>query len=204
MTHIARLTTLLFVVTLGVGSPRPAQADDAPRQTAETAHLVLKVVHPTEVREGLIATARRLGGFPTLVTNDQLDLKVPPARLGDLLDAVGAAGLVLDRSMDRKDLTARIAQLEARVRSKSEILERVRTFVGDSNVQATLEIERSLTGLVTELEQVKGQLRVERERARHAVVSVSFRFPKRDRLVSVESPFEWLNGVDLDRFLQEF
>jgi hypothetical protein len=166
--------------------------------------MVLKVVHPAEARQALLDVTRRLGGFPTVVTNDELVLKVPPGQLPALLDAVAKAGLLLDRGMERVDLTARIAQLEARLRSKTEILERLRTFVADSNVQATLQIEQSMTGLVAELEQVKGQLRVEQERARHAVVHVWFRFPQRERLTSVHSPFGWLNGVDLDRFIREF
>lgn len=196
-----------LALVLGLAGGRAAAetlADPAPRQTAETARMVLKVVHPAEVRQSLLDLVRTLGGHPTLVTDHELTLKVPPARLQALLDAVGKAGLVLDRGMERADLTASIAQLEARLRSKTEILERLRTFVADSNVQATLQIEQSMTGLVAELEQVKGQLRVERSRVRHAVIHVSFRFPQRDRLTTVHSPFGWLNGVDLDRFIEEF
>lgn len=174
------------------------------RLTAESATLVLKVVNPTEVRESLIGSAKGMGGFPTLVTNDALHVKIPPGRLDDFMDATSRAGLVLDKSRAREDVTASVAQLEAQARSKEEILARLRSLIGDSNVAATVKIEQSMTALLTELEQVRGELRVEQERVRYAAVRVSFSFPQRDRLVYVHSPFQWLNDVDLDRFIQEF
>lgn len=205
--RLTRALTLLVAAALSTATlsiAAPAAAEEPRRQTAETATMVLKIVHPTEVREALIAAAKTLGGFPTLVTNDTLHLKVPPEGLPDLLTTIADAGLVLDKSQARADLTARIAQLEGQLRSKAEILARLRTLIADSNVAATLKIEQSMTALVNELEQVKGQLRVELERVRYAVVQVSFSFQERDRMVYVRSPFRWLNGVDLDRFVQEF
>jgi len=161
-------------------------------------------VHPVQARAALLAEAAQAGGFPTLVSDPQVRLKVPPQKLADVLAKVGADGIVLDKTIERVDLTEEIAQLEAHARSKLDILERLRRFFDDSNVQATLEIERNMTSLVAELESVKGRLRVARERAQWAVVEVSFQFQERDRITYVRSPFAWLNGVDLDRFLQEY
>jgi hypothetical protein len=58
-----------------------------------------------------------------------------------------------------------------------------------------------MTNLVSELESLRGQLEAEREAVRHAVIQVSFQFHRAGRVKYVRSPFEWLNGVDLDRFL---
>ncbi len=210
-----------FVVFVMLLSPLPAAAGPAPaaptapaapaavvtgtpRQTALTAQVLLKVVHPAEVRQTLIQAAQRFGGFPVLVTDHQLTLKVPPERLSEALEQTVAQGLVLQKTLQRQDLTETVAQLEARLRSKRDILKRLRKFFDDSNVAATLQIERNMTQLVQELEQVKGQLRVERERARSAVLDITFEFQERGRIVYVHSPFEWLNSVDLQRFLGEY
>ncbi|MDD5306506.1 MAG: DUF4349 domain-containing protein, partial [Deltaproteobacteria bacterium] len=155
-----------------LSEPEPAQISELQRATALTGRVVLKVVHPIEVRESLADAAKALGGFPMLVTDDQLIVKVPPGRLGEMMAKVAAEGLLLEKSMEREDLTESIAQLEGRARSKNEILARLRGFIDDSNVQATLQIERNMTDLVTEIEQVRGELRVAQERAKWAVVDV--------------------------------
>ena len=61
-----------------------------------------------------------------------------------------------------------------------------------------------MANMVAEMEQLAGRLRVERERARYAVVDVAFQFRERQRIVYVRSPFEWLNTVDLGQFDARF
>lgn len=191
---------LLLVASLLVASVAGAQT----RQTALSARLLVKVVHVDEVRRGVLAEVGQAGGFHTLVTEDQLRLKVPPERLSEVLTLLGGRGLVLEKSLQREDLTEHIAQLEGRLRSKEQILTRLRSFFDDSNLQATLEVERNMSKLVEEMEALKGRLRVERDRARWATVDVSFRYRERERVRYVRSPFGWLNTVDLEAFIARF
>ena len=181
----------------------PERPNDG-RATALVSRLVLKVIDPAEVRAGLSDAARELGGFPVLITNDSLTVKVPPEQLDAMLEAIGGEGRVLEKTLEREDLTEEIAQLQGRLKSKRAILVKLRSFFDDSNVAATLRIEQTMTDLVQEIEQVKGRLRVLGERSRFAVIEISFRFKQRDRIIYVHSPFEWLNSVNLDRFLEEF
>lgn len=180
----------------------PAEA--APRATASTARITLKVVHPDEVRRGLLAAAEPLGGFPVLVEDRRLILKVPPDALAQMVEKATAAGLVMEKTLERADLTGEIAQLRALLRSKEEIFRKLRTLVDDADAQATLRIEKTMSALVAEMEGINGKLRVEQARARHAVVDISFQFRQRQRIVYVRSPFEWLNTVDLGQFDARF
>ncbi len=177
---------------------------DEVRDTSLVSTIVLKVIHPAEVTKSIIEAAESLGGFAIFITDERLTLKVPPDKLTGLLEAMRAQGIVVEKTLERQDLTARIAELEGQLKSKTEILRRLREFFRDSHVSAALSVEQSMSALVAELEKVKGELRVAREQARHAVVDISFRFQKRDRVIYVDSPFEWINTVDLDRFLREF
>ena len=192
--------------TTPAGSPTASAAAPAAveRLTALQATVILKVVHPDDVRQKAVARAKELGGFPMLVSDGVLQLKVPPPALPALLEHLCAAGIVLEKSLNRADRTEAIAQLEAKVRSKQEIFQRLRGFIDDSNVSATLRIERSMTQLVGELEALKGEAEVERESVRWAVVRVGFQFHREGKLRYVRSPFEWLNSVELGRFLAGF
>ncbi len=174
------------------------------RRTALVSRMLLKVINPVDARTVISEEAAKIGGFPILVTDSEIYLKVPPRKMSAMLEVAAKEGLVVEKSLDRKDLTQEISQLEGQLKSKRKILAKLRGFFDDSNVQATLRIEQTMTDLVTEIERVKGQLRVARDRAQWAVIEISFEFRQRDRIIYVNSPFEWLNTVNLDHFLEEF
>ena len=174
------------------------------RQAALVSRLVLKVVSPDEAKKVIVEMAAEMGGFPVAVDDGSMVLKIPPAKLSKMVDQVAEQGLIIEKFLKREDLTQKIAELEGRLKSKQEILSRLRVFLKDSDVPATLEIEQTMTGLVREIEQVQGALRVHTDRAAWARVDISFQFRERDRLRYVSSPFEWLNSVGLDQFLREF
>lgn len=187
--------------------PRAATEDPtqrAARPTAVTARMVTKVIHPDDARKAILEALEAKGGYPLFVSDERLRLKVPPGAVDELIDAVAAEGYVLEKGLDREDLAEGIAQIEGKLRSKLDIFARLRTFLSEADAPTTLKIEKTMATLVQEIEALKGQLRVLRDRASWAVLDVSFRFERRDRPGRVSSPFPWLNTVDLDRFLGEF
>jgi len=193
--------------TTEAAEKREEQSPPGPRDgrmTGLISRMVLKVINPEDARTALTEKAKELGGFPILVTDDSIEFKIPPESLSVILAYAAEQGLVVEKSLEREDLTQEIAQLEGQLKSKRDILRKLRSFFDDSNVQATLRIEQTMTDLVNEMENVKGRLRVLNERSRWARVDVSFQFKQRDRIIYVNSPFEWLNTVNLDRFLEEF
>lgn len=195
--------TLALAALWGLAAS-PALAEPSPRQTALQATVLLKVVQPAEARGAILTAAQTAGGHATRVSDHGVELKVPPARLSDLLRTVTEQGHVVSKELTREDLTEELADLEGKLRSKQSILGELRAFFDDSNLEATLDIERRMNDLVGQLEAVKGKLRVQQDRARWARVDVSFRFEERNRVVYVHSPFGWLNTVDLDRFVRSF
>ncbi len=202
------LPALLFPQTAAAEEASSAtpgtQGATMARATALKADVVLKVVHVEKIRKQILEEVKGLGGFHVLVTDNRLDLKVPPENLSEAIKTVTVHGLVISKSIQRTDLTQEIAQLEGALRSKQEIFERLETLVNQSDLSSTLNIERTMGQLVSEIEQAKGRLRVETERAQWAVINLSFQYRARQEIVYVESPFAWLNNVELPRFIREF
>jgi hypothetical protein len=181
--------------------------DEQPQTTRRESlvwRATIKVTNPDDVRMQLKKEAEALGGFLMFFNKSSISLKIPPSALTALTEKVGKMGFVLIRTMNREDLTLRIAELEGMLKSKREVFERTRKFLDNSDVSAALEVEQSMTDLLIEIEELQGTLRVLRDKVAFAVVDVSFEFRDRDKIVYVRSPFEWLNTVDLDRFNKEF
>lgn len=207
-------SALLCLVFLGAGeAPAAAEAPAKPvakvkatpnRATSLSANLILKVIHPDRVRGELMKLAKEMGGFHTALNNQSLRLKLPPAKLNEFLRKASEHGLVMNKNLQRADLTEEIARLEGQLRSKRKIFKKLRGFFDGSNLHATLEIERNMRTLVQEIEGIKGNLRVKRERAKWAVAYISFQFRAKAKITYVHSPFGWLNTVDLPRFQSGF
>ncbi len=193
-----------------VSTPKEAHAESeslspqALRKKALTWRAVIKVANPENARTAVEKQSRLVKGFPMYFNEGSIQVKIPPKELSAFTAEISKLGMVLEKSLSSEDLTLGIAELEGMLKSKREILERTRKFLDNSDVPSTLEIERTMTGLVAEIEQIRGRLRVMYDRSTYAVVDVSFQFRERDRIVYVQSPFEWLNTVDLGRFVTEF
>jgi hypothetical protein len=185
------------------GASGPATGESG-RLTAISAHVLVKVANPTDARHAILAELEKLGGFASLITERNLELKVPPAELPKLTAFVAEQGLLVDKSLAREDLTLEIATLGGQLKSKRSILAELRSFFNGSDVSATLKIETSMNDLVKELEGVKGRIRVLSERAAWARLNVDFEFRESQRITYLDSQFEWLNSVNLERFLEEF
>ena len=191
-------------VTLPVHATRSDDAERGARQTAIDASLALKVAHPDQVRRQVLELTHAAGGYPTLVSDGRLDLRVPPQQVDALLAQVSQTGLVLARTLQRSDRTEIISDLQARLRTKRDIFQRLRAFLDDSNVAATLKVERSMTALVTDLERLRGELEVEQANVRNASIRITFQFHQERRVDQVVSPFGWLNTLDLEQFVGAF
>jgi hypothetical protein len=186
------------------GHTQTDEGERGARQTAIDASLTLKVAHPDQVRHQVLEWVKQAGGYPTLVSDARLDLRVPPQQVEALVTQISQSGLVLARTLQRNDRTEVIADLQARLRTKRDIFHRLRAFLDDSNVSATLKVERSMTALVTDLERLRGELEVEEANVRNAAIRVTFQFHQERHVDQVVSPFAWLNTLDLEQFMGNF
>jgi hypothetical protein len=168
------------------------------------ATLTLKVIHPDEVRKAAVQKVEELGGFPKRVTAQLLDVDLPHNELETYLNWLQGQGIVLSKGVQRADRTTEIVELEASLRTKREMLQRLRVLFAEASVDATLQIERSMNALVDQIEHQQGQLGQLQAATGMAHVQVAFQYRPKQELRHVRSPFAWLETVDIPSFLQRF
>ena len=164
----------------------------------------MKVLSPDEARTQIEQSAKSFGGFLVHFAKGSIKVKLPPEQLSSFADQIADFGILLEKNLSSEDLTLRIAELKGRIKSREDILERTRKFLDDADVASTIDIERTMTDLVLEIERFKGNLRVLTDRSSFAVAEISFDFRERDRIVYIRSTFEWLNSIDLGSFVEGF
>lgn len=196
--------TLTTLATFAMLLPVAAQQSRLPRN-AISSTIVLKVTDRNQAADVLIAEAERLGGYFLTRDDNQVILLVPSARAEVLLGKIDPMGTVVQRSFAANDVTARLRELRTRLKSREEVFRRYFSVLQSAGQGTVVQVESQMTGLVTEIEGIKGSIRLIEHQLDYATITVRFQFrerrpPSRDG----NSSFAWLNTVNLADLFSEF
>lgn len=183
----------------------PVEAEaEAPRAPTVrvNASLVLRVVDREAAIQATVAAAEQFGGWFSNLSDQAVTVRIPTAQVDPFLDGAAGLGRVEGRSYDRTDLGRQIGDLESRLGARRDVLAKYMAVLADASPKAIVQVEREITRVVSEIEGIEGQLRVLRDRAAFAEVTLSFRYrerraPRRDG----SSSFAWLNTMNVADFL---
>ncbi len=192
----------MCVVLVGSGSALAQQSGGPARITAE---LVVKVAQRDDAAKALIAETESRGGYFSLLSDEQLVLRVPVAEVEAVVSAVDEQGLVVDRSYNSEDLRETLNEHRTRLAARKRVLDQYFGLLSGADADAVLTVEREITRLVAEVERLEGAIRFMEHGADMANVTVRFRFRERTGPRSdASSSFEWLNGLNLQGLVDDF
>src|SRR5262249_26512455 len=95
--------------------------------------IVLKVIDRNQTSDLIVATADELGGYFTTRNDQELDLRIPQAKLADLEAFVTAQGVVVTRQIATQDLGAQIENNRALILTREGLLQRYLDAVARSS-----------------------------------------------------------------------
>jgi hypothetical protein len=178
---------------------QPATADRPrlQRKIIYTATLDLIVESFAEVPVGIDRLVRQFDAF---VANSTIDtasgrprsgtwtVRVPVARYDEFLAAAGSLGELQRRTESSREVTAEYYDLDTRIRNKLREEERLREHLASNTgtLEEVLAVEKELSRVRTEVEQLQGQLRVLQDLTALSTVTLSLR--EIQGYVPVESP----------------
>jgi hypothetical protein len=197
------------VISLLLGWALAAAAADAPAETpavtAVTASLVVKVGQPADVADALVAAAEEMGGWFQTRSTTAVSFRLPSAQVDAFLAEASALGVVADRQFSANDLTTELVDQRSRLAARESVLDQYYAILATANPKAIVSVERQITQLVEEIEDLKGRIRYLEHQGEYARVDVSFQFrdrraPSRDG----SSSFAWLNTLNLEDMVNDF
>jgi hypothetical protein len=176
-----------------------ALADEAPPPTQQlSATYVVKVASREEAADALVDEAERLGGWFARLDDDEVQLRVPSSKADELMAFVPSVGLVASRDESVVDVRARLAELDARIASRRELLQQYLDLVKTADTAAVLQLEREISSAIQQIELMEGQRRRLADQAAIARVAVSFVFRDRTRPGQAgPSSFPWINSLSV-------
>jgi hypothetical protein len=105
---------------------------------------------------------------------------VPVATFEEFLNASGNLGVPERREQNGQDVTEEYVDLEARIRSKKQLEERILELLAANKgeIKDVIEVERELSRVRTEIEQMEGRLRYLADRTELTTVTLTVREEK--------------------------
>lgn len=147
----------------------PTRNRDAGREVMKTASLEVVVESVPNAVDQAGRIVKDAGGYvPDSVTSKdaaaRLNLRVPAARLSDVLDRLAALGSEARRQVSSEDVTETLHDLEAELANKKALRDRLRALLTRAkDVKDVLSVESELTRLQTDIDALEGRRKRMRE-----------------------------------------
>lgn len=132
--------------------------------------LSLRVKTPDAVRSSIEGVASDVGGRVQQWSSQDdkwlnMTLRVPEPKLDEAMDRIASLGKVVGRSLQSRDVTEDLIDLEARLRNLRALRDRLRSYLDQTrDLKEILEVERELARVQTELESLEAKLKVLQDR----------------------------------------
>jgi hypothetical protein len=197
MKYMARAVFFCVLFSLCAASSLPAE-----NYLARTMTMQIMVADPEATADLLANWAVQRGGYYTFKSTDIVMLRIPQQELDDLRRVVKEkAEETVSESFQALDLRETIVAVRSGMVSREEILQKNLAYIDKTDVEGTLAIEREITGLVGEIEQLKGKLRKLINDAKYARAEIQLSFMEKTLPHDIPSSFKWINEIDFYLFI---
>lgn len=194
---VVTLLVFLFTMYTGVGL--------AQNGTSTQSNYILIVDTPELVSNAVIQKVRELGGYFSILTNQEVNVKVPSENLKEYLRFIESQGEVVKQEYFANDIRAELEAQKTSLKSKESVFEQYIKVLNESKVDKLIYVEQEVALLVQDIENSKGTLRLLQHEIDFAKVSIRFQFRDRSAPIAAkDSSFPWLNQVGISRLLREF
>jgi len=150
----------------------------ADRMLAWSAQMTLAATNLTNAASAIVGQVTQAGGY--VEKNEvsygigRLLLRVPTAALEGTMAALGGLGEVTSRSLTAEDLTDSYVDVDARLKSKRELRDRLSGLLGRAtNVTEMLAIETELNRVQADIESMTARLQTMKQQVAMATLEVT-------------------------------
>lgn len=183
------------------GAPSEENAGPLLIYTAEVHLAVFETEQALGAAEKIMRDAR---GYLVQRTNRNITFRVPAEKFQGALAAVLALGDVLHQDVKARDVTDEFHDTQTRLRTLEALRGRLEELLARADkVEDALAVERELGRIVTEIEQLKGRLKLMRELVAFSTLTVELQPRAEKTMVSSDFylPFPWLQSLGLGELL---
>lgn len=162
----------------------------------------LLVYDAESAADRLIEWLEEEGGYFLVLQEGLIEGRLPAGKVGAAAEVLKRESEeLLDFTLNAEDLSGELRRLEASLSSREEVLDRNLEFLDDADFASTLAIEKEVLQLIQEIESLRGQLALARNRIDYASLSLQLKNTGIIARQNSDSNFDWINGLDFYQFI---
>jgi hypothetical protein len=184
------------------GEPQTAFAD---RKLIYNAALVIGVVEADKAGDKARAMAEELGGYVQRLTNQGVTLRVPAERFHTAIERLKTLGPLVEKDIQVEDVTEQFADLELRLKNARALQARLQELLSEATtVKDTLAIEKELTRVRLEIEQLEGKIRYLQNQTTFSMITIRWRELRQTATRGEHGtlPFRWVRELGVQSALR--
>jgi hypothetical protein len=175
-----------------------------PRKVIYTGQFNVVVAEVDASTKAVKALADKLGGYTLRMTINSIAIRVPSEKFDAAVEEIGRLGTVIDKEITAQDVTEKVLDLQLRLKNAKVAQAKLLSLLDKAQAVAdTLEIEKEVLRLTTEIEQLEGQINKISHEVAYATLTITFtRTQNAPAATRVKLPFRWLTGLGLETLLE--
>jgi len=168
------------------------------------ATLTMAVFETRKAIDAVEKLAKDSGGYLVSREDQRITVRVPTGKFDGTLDKIGKLGDLLHRNVNVQDVTSEYTDTAIRLRNIEVMRDRLEELLKKANkVDDALAVERELQRVTSEIERLKGRLKLLRELISFSTITVEFQPRPTDHVDNkVRLPFPWLDQLGLGELLR--
>ena len=162
------------------------------------------VAEPDAVAEKFAQWAEQAGGYFLVKSSTSVIIRFPADKMESLREFIKTvAEEIVTLTSKATDLRESFLEIQSGISSREEMLRNTLNFLDRADIKGTLAIEKEVISLLKEIEDLKGKLRKIYVDRRFALATINLNFFQQNIPGDIASSFEWINGIDFYKFIQE-
>lgn len=206
------IALLCWALAQAAAPVAPADPPPASEPAAESfdavwiqASATLQVTNRRGTADTLIQIATEHGGYFSTLTDTTVVIRVPVEAVPDVLAHAALLGTVVERSYQSQNLTEELRNLQTRLSSRQESLDRYLKVLGEAGADSLTMVGRQVDATIAEIEQIQGRILLLQHQSEFAQLSFQFQFRDRSAPATTgTSSFAWINRLNLADVLRDF
>ncbi len=159
--------------------------------------------------DGMVTQLRKItadnGGYVKFFSNKKIVIRIPGDRIAALRSSIAEGGYIADEQLLRKDVSEIMLELRTTLAVKQKLLQKLYDIFSSARLVQTLDVEKEVGKVVTEIESIKGKIAYYRDRVSLSEIIVNVnQSSRRTGRTRAHTQWEWIRRLGIENLLLRF
>lgn len=166
--------------------------------------IALKTTAPEVVRKKLLNFTNEKNGYLKGFDNTSITLIFPISLdKEEIISFVKNLGTIVSQNLKTEDYTDEVIKLQTKIKVKEKYLKELNELVGEADLLQTLDMEKEISKVIQELEELKGNYNYYLELISTQEVNIQFVFLESSAVPIISAP-GWVSSIGIYNFYKLF